>query len=364
MNTLPLLKAVDLPAADTDHAWLIEPLWADGAVGLIGGEPKCCKSFLALSMALSVASGTPCLGHFHARKTGSVLIYAAEDALSAIRTRLIGMCARQHLAIEQLELYFITVPSLRLDRREDCLKLASTVDSLKPALVVLDPFVRLHRVDENVSQEIVPLLATLRELQRRFGCAVVLVHHAKKGAGHLRAGQALRGSSEFHAWSDSGLFLRRRGERLHLTVEHRAHPTPQPVYLKLDTQDGQATLTVEQPSHEDVTPQSDTRTPEQRILAALGTASRPLRVRELRELCKLRTATLCNLLDTLAAQGTVLKTNDGFLKAGAIHQPVVSSPATTSPTPAASDHLAPDYAPPSTETDAPQKMLFPFLCPG
>jgi hypothetical protein len=38
--------------------------------------------------------------------------------------------------------------------------------------------------------------------------AVAVVHHAKKGAGALRAGQALRGSSEFYAWGDSNLYLR------------------------------------------------------------------------------------------------------------------------------------------------------------
>ena len=31
------------------------------AVGILGGEPKCCKSFLALDLAVSVASGAPCL---------------------------------------------------------------------------------------------------------------------------------------------------------------------------------------------------------------------------------------------------------------------------------------------------------------
>jgi hypothetical protein len=39
----------------------------------------------------------------------------------------------------------------------------------------------------------------LRELQRRYALAVLVVHHAKKGAGSVRAGQALRGFSEFHA---------------------------------------------------------------------------------------------------------------------------------------------------------------------
>jgi RecA-family ATPase len=68
-------------------------------------------------------------------------------------------------------------------------------DILQPRLLVLDPFVRLHRIDENASGEVAPLLAYLRELQRRHGVAVVVVHHAKKGAGRIRAGQALAGKS-------------------------------------------------------------------------------------------------------------------------------------------------------------------------
>ena len=67
--------------------------------------------------------------------------------------------------------------------------------------LILDPFVRLHRIDENASGEVAPLLAYLRELQRQHSLAVLVVHHAKKGAGNVRAGQALRGSSEWTATS-------------------------------------------------------------------------------------------------------------------------------------------------------------------
>jgi RecA-family ATPase len=77
--------------------------------------------------------------------------------------------------------------------------LARQVDDVSPRLLILDPFVRLHRIDENVSGDVAPLLAFLRELQRRHAIAVAVVHHAKKGAAAIRAGQALRGSSEFHA---------------------------------------------------------------------------------------------------------------------------------------------------------------------
>jgi hypothetical protein len=81
--------------------------------------------------------------------------------------------------------------------------LADTVARLQPHLLIFHSFVRLHRIDENASGEVAPLLAYLRELQRRYGVAVLVVHHARKSSGDARAGQALHGSSEFHAWGDS-----------------------------------------------------------------------------------------------------------------------------------------------------------------
>ena len=137
----------------------------------------------------------------------------------------------------------ITAPSLRLDLEADRVRLEETVARLKPRLLVLDPFVRLHRIDENVSGDVAPLLAFLRELQRRHAIAVVLVHHAKKGAGAIRAGQALRGSSEFHAWGNSNLYLRRdSNDRIVLTVEHRAAAAMPGVTLELIQRDNALAL--------------------------------------------------------------------------------------------------------------------------
>ena len=116
----------------------------------------------------------------------------------------------------------ITSESLRLDLAEQQALLAATVERLRPKLLVLDPFVRLHRIDENASAEVAPLLAFLRQLQRRFELSVVVAHHAKKGGSNLRGGQALRGSSEFHAWGDSNLYLHRHGDDISLAIEHRA----------------------------------------------------------------------------------------------------------------------------------------------
>jgi hypothetical protein len=222
---LPVRRAHELDAQAPEHRWLIEELWATEAVGIVGGEPKCCKSFLALDVAVAVASGAPCLRRFRPARTGRVLLFAAEDALHVVRARLAGIARAADVAFDTLDIQVITAPTVRLDLPEDQVRLRDTVAVLRPTLLVLDPFVRLHRIDENAAAEVAPVLAYLRDLERQFHTAVLLVHHARKGAAHARAGQALRGSSELHAWGDSNLYLRRRGDTLCLATEHRAAPS-------------------------------------------------------------------------------------------------------------------------------------------
>jgi hypothetical protein len=214
MTTLPVTRACELPVCPPEHRWLITDLWDDEAVGIIGGEPKCGKSFLALDLVVAVAAGVPCLRRFPAARSGPVLLYAAEDALHLVRTRLDGICQAAGVPLTDLPIHVITASSLRLDLAADRAQLDATVAAVRPILLVLDPFVRLHRIDENASSEVAPLLAYLREVQRRYTLAVVLVHHARKGAATVRGGQALRGSSELHAWGDSNLYLRRVDDRL------------------------------------------------------------------------------------------------------------------------------------------------------
>ena len=216
-------------------------------MGIVGGEPKCCKSFLALDMAVAVASGTACLRRYAVARPGRVLLFAAEDALHIVRARLDGICRAAGVKLADIDIQVITAPSVRLDLEVDRKSLAETVAALQPRLLILDPFVRLHRIDENISGEVAPLLAYLRELQRRHQLAVVVVHHAKKGAGKARAGQALRGSSEFHAWGDSNLYLRRTGEQLTLAVEQRAAASSTGISLQLQSEGEALALEVSKP---------------------------------------------------------------------------------------------------------------------
>ena len=179
MTAFEVRRASELEAQPEERRWLVEGLWAEQAVGIVGGEPKCCKSFLALDLAVAVASGAPCLRRFAPRRTGPVLLYAAEDALHVVRARLEGICRLAGVSFERLDVHAITAPRVRLDLDGDRQRLERTVADLRPVLLVLDPFVRLHRVDENAANEVAPILAYLRKLQHRAAEAANLVSRSR-----------------------------------------------------------------------------------------------------------------------------------------------------------------------------------------
>jgi RecA-family ATPase len=310
---LPVARAADLDPRPPEQQWLIEGLWGEQAVGIVGGEPKSCKSFLALEVAVAVASGAPCLRRFPVVRTGRVLLFAAEDALGVVRCRLDGICAAAGVELAALDLDVITAPTLRIDTADDQQRLAATVAALRPTLLILDPFVRLHRIDENVCSEVAPLLAYLRDLQRRFALAVLVVHHARKGAARARAGQALRGSSEFHAWVDSALYLRRTDDELSLTIEHRAAPSHGPIPVQLVTNAAALALTAEPALISPVsTGPEPASTPAQRIEAVLAALETVATLDDLRRACRMRMQSLCDALAELVRTGRVVKSEAGY----------------------------------------------------
>lgn len=161
-----------------------------------------------------------------------------------------ALATHRGLALDEINLHVITAPRLRLDQSRDRTRLFETARRLRPRLLILDPLVRLHGVDENNATEVAQLLSGMRDLQRRLDLAVVLVHHTRKSiTPGMQAGQGLRGSTDLHAFGDSNLYLRRLRGRLMLSMEHRAAAAPDPVGLQLVTTDPRTVrLEVAQPA--------------------------------------------------------------------------------------------------------------------
>jgi hypothetical protein len=307
-DAFPVVRVDQIPREETATRWLVEPLWGDSAVGVIGGAPKCAKTWLGLDLALSVATGTACLDRYAVPRPGPVLIYLAEDALAVVRERVEGMARHRGLELACVDIHVITVPALRLDREPHRHRLRETAQRLRPRLLLLDPLVRLHGIDENNATEVAGLLAYFRELQRQLDLSVILVHHTRKNAaGGVAAGQGLRGSSDIHAFGDSNLYLRRASQRLVLLSEHRAAPASPPVYLELVATD--ATMT-----HLEIVGEPEVerrRNLQERVLDVLAHGETLSRAK-LRDTLSVKNQLLGDALETLEQAGRLTRTPAGW----------------------------------------------------
>lgn len=311
---LPVSKAHELEVQPPEQRWLIDSLWTRQAVGLLGGPPKSCKSWLGLDMAVSVASGTPCLGRFAVSQPGSALVYLAEDHLSAVRSRLESLCRHRGLALSLLDLFVITASVLRLDLERDQSRLDATLSDLRPRLLLLDPLVRLHQLDENSAADVARLLGFLRHLQRRHRTAILLVHHAGKKQ-RLLAGQNLRGSSDLHAFGDSNLYLARRRQGLVLSTEHRSAPAPESLLVELVSGSHASNPHLEIRSPVSGSPSQPLT---ERAWRVLQNSEKPLTRTALRALLRVNNQRLGAALDRLQHQGRILRTPRGWLASDSI----------------------------------------------
>jgi len=309
---LPVVRASDIESITRKPSWLIDQLWTHQAVGVIGGSPKSGKTWLALEIAVSVASGTSCLGRFDVLSPGLVLIYAAEDSAAAVRSRIETLAHLHQVDFDRLDVHIITMDSLRLDQPEHQDRLESTLFLYKPALLILDPLVRIHAIDENVAGQVSILLGYIRSLQRKSGAAIALVHHVRKNASpNGSAGYSLRGSGDLYAWLDSFLYLRiHQGQRI-LSAEHRSAPSFGPIALELAQSDLGASLKIS-PIAANPPFESSPNDLASRIIELLASAPESSTTNSIRTRLQVRNERVVEAIRSLIAQGKIKRLARGF----------------------------------------------------
>lgn len=296
-------------AAAPGVPWLVEGLWPEQGVGFLGGHPKACKSWLALDIALSVASRTAVLGVFAVERGGAVLLFAAEDSPAMVRARFQGMAAQRKLALSEVPIQLVLENGLRLESARDQARLRATLEELRPVLLVLDPFVRMTGIDENSAQEVSRVLAFLRELQRGLELAILVVHHVRKSAAGINGGLALRGSGDFWAWSDTNLYLARKEAALELAIEHRSSKAPEPVLFELCDQESEGPYlrTRQRPADP-----HESASLSERLLAYLAQQGTAAKLDPIRAALRVRTQSVVDALRELEERGLVRRTESGW----------------------------------------------------
>jgi hypothetical protein len=309
----PVRRIHEVEPRSGEQRWLVDQLFARSSVGLLGGPAKAFKTWVAAELALAVATGAPAFGRFAAPDPGPVVFFGAEDPPPDLRLRFDSIARARGLDLTKAPLLLLDVAQLRLDDQVHLRRLHCTVARHKPRLLVLDPFVRLVAgLDENSARDVSAVLGALRTLQREHEVTVLLVHHMRKSPAAHPA-QQLRGSGDFSAWLDSGLYLTRHGDDRILVVEHRSAPAPPPFRLRLVSGDtphlvihGAADGTADAPVTTDDPLQA-------RVVDRLHAAPHPQPTQQLRDALHVRKADLLAALRGLAGRGLVTRTEHGWI---------------------------------------------------
>lgn len=213
--------------------WLVEDFWIESNVGWIAGVGKSYKSTLSLDLALSVASGSPFLGKYKVLNPGPVLMVQEEDPLWRVAHRLQVMSVTKGIARTVLtedetgltvDLSDLKIPlytsiggRFLFDDKEKIAALERAIEQYRPRMVILDPFFMMASgKDEYKAGEVTPILTLLKTWRDRYGCAIAVVHHYRKGTGE--AAERLYGSMALYAWSENSLFVDRTAGENKVTV--------------------------------------------------------------------------------------------------------------------------------------------------
>ena len=175
--------------------WLIDPIMPTGALVGLYGEPWSGKSFVAIDMALCVASGLPWHG-FETRQ--GFALYVSAEGGTGIGKRVLAWLTYHQLPVAQAHVAWLTesIPiygdSGNIDQLLDRI---NEIENL-PSIVVLDTLARCFDGDENQQEDMGRFIAGVDRLRHEFGATVIVVHHTRLDATRERGNTAFRGAAD------------------------------------------------------------------------------------------------------------------------------------------------------------------------
>ena len=199
----------ELLDADRTFRWRVRGLLVHPTYGMLAGERKTLKSYLATFVNVAVASGVPVFGHFAVDEPAPVVAYVGEGGRVPYTRRLERVAAAMGVDLRHLPLFssFDVAPTSSEIFRET---LARDLAERQPGLVTLDPLYAFHGAATNAANlfEEGALLSALSAPCVDAGASLLVLSHFNKtgnGRGLDRITQA--GGQE---WSDSWILMSHR----------------------------------------------------------------------------------------------------------------------------------------------------------
>ena len=211
MNDPKAIKRLDFTTLDTatfDTKWLVTNWIRRHDLCILSGEPGAAKSWLALSLATSVATGGDFASSFGPVHQGTV-IYIDEDMErydSSERFQALCRGSGRNPSTLTGAIDYWTENNFGLS---EIVGRKKEIVAAHPALVIIDSMYCINPYDMNDIKHVRHVKAQLREVMREADCALVLIHHLRKrqaGQTHKDAEDIL-GSVGYRNMADAVIFM-------------------------------------------------------------------------------------------------------------------------------------------------------------
>jgi hypothetical protein len=178
-----------------NRQWLLEGRFLPDYLTLTSAEGGTGKSTLAIAEALAVATGKEEMVGKKISAPSPVWYFSTEDTKEEIQRKLAAYCHKYNIDKEADTPLYISSSAhtngLVLCRekrgevfvdKELVARMIERIKELNVKLLIVDPFVRSHRVNENDNSQIDEVMQQFSFIARKTSCAIHLVHHTSKGA--------------------------------------------------------------------------------------------------------------------------------------------------------------------------------------
>jgi hypothetical protein len=216
LEFIGLDRLAELAAAASDTQWIVQDLIISGGIHFVTAPPGGGKTWVAVDLLRACLTGTKWLLNHQAQRI-SCLYINEEMSPGTFFDRL------SRMSVPSEGLTILQRSGVRLDSPSDLEQIVEHIKSRSIRLVIVDTFVRVHRLDENSNVEMASLYQRLKAMSEA-GAAVVCLHHHRKSAagGGPVEHEAMRGAGEIAAQADLIASIDKRDGvyRFHVT-KHR-----------------------------------------------------------------------------------------------------------------------------------------------
>ena len=208
------LKAIDIKDLDLDsippRSWLFGNIATRKVVTIVGASPGVGKSIFTMQVGVCAVANKTFGAHDAKEPDIKTWVYNNEEGEEELRRRLKAILSYEQINQSDLAGRFFmnsgedrSICIARKNLDDGGVIHTPDFDALKAEvlrrgidLLIVDPFAETHALSENSNDEIKEVMRLYRRIAIECNCAVVLVHHTRKGGGSETASNEQGGNAD------------------------------------------------------------------------------------------------------------------------------------------------------------------------